>query len=117
MPFLQFPGGFIFDTATAAYQIECRWLANGKGPSVRDTFMHRRKYLNHRRAAECAMNTYRDFVTDLDLMAAMELNAYRFFIVAHHQILGHGLAGDRIYSLLPDTEMELTLSQFPVYPL
>ena len=37
---LGFPGGFIWGAATAAYQIEGAAGADGRGPSVWDTFSH-----------------------------------------------------------------------------
>jgi beta-glucosidase len=39
-----------------------------------------------------------------------------YFKVAHHQLLGHGLAVERIRSLSPEAQVGITLSQFPVYP-
>ncbi len=225
-----FPEGFIFGAATAAFQIEGGWNEDGKGLSTWDVFMHRSRYVQHRRAAEFAVNTYHDFETDLELMGRMSLNAYRFsvawarvlpdgtgttnpkgldyysrlvdellgrgitpfvtilhwdmpqalsdrcggfigrdgahyyadyaevtvkhlgdrvkhwitlnepwehamfghflgehapgkrspwayFRVAHHELLGHGLAVERIRALCPDAQVGITLSQFPVYPV
>ena len=227
--FPQFPKGFYFGTATAAFQIEGGWNEDGKGLSTWDTFMHQPKRLEHRQAAEVAADTYHDYQTDIDLMSDLGHNAYRFsiawarvlpegrgqpnpkgleyynrlvdalleknitpfitlfhwdmpqalerayggfigrqgaydyaayaevvvkalgdrvkhwitlnepwehamfghflgehapgktspwayFKVAHHELLGHGLAVERIKNLWPDAKVGITLSQFPVYP-
>lgn len=228
--FPRFPPGFLFGSATAAFQVEGAWNEDGKGLSTWDVFMHDPRRAGHRRAAEEAVGTYHDFQTDIDLMAELGLNAYRFsvswprvlpggrgapnpkgldyydrladallaknitpfvtifhwdmpqaledlcggfngrdgayyyadyaallaerlgdrirywitlnepwehamfghflgehapgrknpwtyFRVAHHQLLGHGLAVERIKSLCPESRVGITLSQFPVYPL
>lgn len=230
MPYPQFPEAFYFGTATAAFQIEGGWNADGKGLSTWDTFMHQPRYNQHLPAAEIAVDTYHDFETDLDLMVEMQLNAYRFsiawsrvlptgrgtvnhkgldyynrlvdallkrnitpfitlfhwdmpqaladlcggfvqregayyyadyaeivakalgdrvkhwitlnepwehamfghflgehapgkhspwlyFKVAHHQLLGHGLAVERIRNCAPSAQVGITLSQFPVFPM
>lgn len=224
-----FPPGFLIGSATAAFQIEGGWNEDGKGLSTWDVFMHQPRRAAHRRAAEVAADTYHDFGTDLDLMAEIGLNAYRFsiswarilpegrgkvnplglayyqrlvdalleksitpfitlfhwdmpqalfkayggftgrqcsydyanyvevvvkalgdrvkhwitlnepwehamfghflgehapglknpwayFRAAHHQLLGHGLAVERIKALYPDSQVGITLSQFPVFP-
>ncbi|RPJ50497.1 MAG: glycosyl hydrolase family protein, partial [Chloroflexi bacterium] len=74
------PRDFLFGAATAAFQIEGGWNEDGKGLSTWDTFMHQKKYARHRRAAEFAVDTYHDFQTDIDLLADLDMNAYRFSI-------------------------------------
>jgi beta-glucosidase len=44
-------------------------------------------------------------------------NPWAYFRVAHHELLGHGLAIERIRAFVPDAQVGITLSQFPVYPL
>lgn len=226
----KFPKGFYYGAATAAYQIEGGWNADGKGPSTWDVFTHKPGKIHNGDTGDVACDTYHDFQTDIHLMSELELNAYRFsiawsrvlpqgkgqvnqkgldyynrlvdalleknitpfvtlfhwdmpqalfglyggfagpetsgyyadyvevivrslgdrvkhwitlnepwehaffghfigehapgirnpwtyFKVAHHQLLGHGLAVDRIRSLAPDSNVGITLSQFPIHPL
>lgn len=230
MEYPKFPKGFLIGTATAAYQIEGGWNADGKGPSTWDAFTHKPGKIKNGETGDVARNTYNDFQTDIDIMAELELNAYRFsaawsrvlplgkgqvnqkglsyynrlvdalleknitpfvtlfhwdmpqtlfeqyggfagrdtssyfadyvevivrslgdrvkhwitlnepwehaffghftgehapgitnpwtyFKVAHHELLAHGLAVERIRGLFPDAQVGITLSQFPVYPL
>jgi beta-glucosidase len=78
--FPQFPPGFHFGSATAAFQVEGGWNEDGKGLSSWDVFMHQPRRATHRCAAEVAADTYHDFQTDIDLMAAVGMTAYRFSI-------------------------------------
>src|SRR5512136_2695522 len=80
MTYPQFPKGFLFGTATAAFQIEGGWDADGKGPSTWDVFTHKRGKVRTAEHAEVACNTYHDYRTDIDLMAQLGFNAYRFSI-------------------------------------
>ena len=43
-------------------------------------------------------------------------NPWSYFKVAHHELLGHGLAIQRVRDLHPDLNIGITLSQFPIYP-
>jgi beta-glucosidase len=225
----QFPKNFYFGSATAAYQIEGGWDSDGKGPSTWDVFVRKPGKIKNGDTGDVACNTYNDYQTDIDIMADLEINAYRFsiawsrvlpqgkgavnpkgldyynrlvdalleeniepfvtlfhwdmpqalfeqyggfvgretavyfadyaevvvqslgdrvkhwitlnepwehaffgyfegthapglrnpwkyFRVAHHELLGHGLAVKRIRELTPDAEVGITLSQFPIYP-
>jgi beta-glucosidase len=76
----QFPKGFLFGTATAAYQVEGAWNEDGKGPSIWDTFAHTPGKIMTGETGDVACNTYHDPQTDIDLMAELSLNAYRFSI-------------------------------------
>jgi beta-glucosidase len=229
MSYPQFPKGFLFGSATAAFQVEGGWNEDGKGLSTWDVFMHQAARAAHSHSAEVACDTYHNFQTDINLMAELGLNSYRFstawsrilpagkgqvnakgldyykrlvdalleknilpfitlfhwdmpqdlflscggfagrdaaayfadyvevtvralgdrvkhwitlnepwehammghflgeqapgirnpwtyFRVAHHELLGHGLAVKCIRSLSPDAKVGITLSQFPVYP-
>jgi len=43
-------------------------------------------------------------------------NPWEYFRAAHHQLLGHGLALERIRAISPDMRVGLTLSLTPIYP-
>ena len=78
--YLQFPQGFYFGSATAAYQIEGGWDADGKGRWVWDVFVRKPGKIKNGDTGEVACNTYHDFQTDVDIMAGLAMNAYRFSI-------------------------------------
>lgn len=81
----EFGEGFTWGVATAAYQIEGAWDADGKGPSIWDDFCHRRgpKLRPHVRdgsTGDVACDSYHRFADDIALVAAMGFSAYRFSI-------------------------------------
>ncbi len=65
MPYPQFPPFFLFGTATAAFQIEGSPRADGKGPSIWDTFTHKAGKVVTGDNADVACNTYADPERDL----------------------------------------------------
>ena len=76
----QFPEGFIFGTATAAYQIEGAVHEDGRGPSIWDTFSHTPGKTLNGDSGDVACDHYHRLDEDLDLMASYGLDAYRFSI-------------------------------------
>ena len=75
-----FPDGFLWGTATAAYQIEGAFQADGKGESIWDRFTHTPGTIADGETGDVACNHYHRWQDDLDLMARLSLNAYRFSI-------------------------------------
>ncbi len=73
-----FPEGFAWGAATASYQIEGGWNADGKGPSVWDVFSRRKGSIEHGDTGDISCDHYRLWETDLDIMKSIGLKAYRF---------------------------------------
>jgi beta-glucosidase len=77
---LQFPDGFVWGAATAAYQIEGAAKADGRGPSIWDTFSHTPGRVANGDTGDVAADHYRRFREDVALMAELGLPAYRFSV-------------------------------------
>ena len=77
---LAFPAGFTWGAATAAYQIEGAPDADGKGPSVWDTFSHTPGKVRGGDTGDIACDSYRRYREDADLLTSLGLSAYRFSI-------------------------------------
>jgi beta-glucosidase len=101
-----FPSGFIIGAATAAYQIEGAHTAGGRGPSIWDTFSHTPGLTVGGDTGDVADDHYNRLEQDLDLMASLGLQAYRFSVAwPRIQSLGKGepnAAGIDFYSRLVD---------------
>lgn len=74
---LDFPKGFVFGAATAAYQIEGAAAEDGKGPSIWDTFTHRPGGVRTGETGDVACDHYHRFREDVRLMSELGLDAYR----------------------------------------
>ncbi|KAM9331566.1 cytosolic beta-glucosidase-like [Gastrophryne carolinensis] len=88
-----FPDSFAWGTATAAYQIEGAWNADGKGPSVWDTFSHQggdRIYKNH--TGDVACNSYALWEEDLKCIKQLGVSHYRFSL-SWSRLLPDGTTG------------------------
>ena len=77
---LGFPEGFIWGASTAAYQIEGAASADGKGPSVWDTFSHTPGKTRGGDTGDIACDSYHRYREDADLLSSLGLSAYRFSI-------------------------------------
>jgi beta-glucosidase len=110
--FLRLSEGFVFGTATAAYQIEGSADADGKGESVWDRFAATEGNVDDfgdpriPNDGRIACDHYRRWEADLDLMASLGLEAYRFSISWPRIVpLGRGapnLKGLEFYDALVD---------------
>lgn len=77
---LVFPDGFLWGTATAAYQIEGGVSADGRGQSIWDTFTHTPGKILHGDNGDVACDHYHRFEEDVELMSNLGLRAYRFSV-------------------------------------
>jgi beta-glucosidase len=75
-----FPPGFVWGAATAAYQIEGAWNADGKGESIWDRFSHTPGKVTGGDTGDVACDHYHRYAEDIALMQHLGLKAYRFSI-------------------------------------
>lgn len=104
---IRFPDEFLWGAATSAYQIEGSPLADGAGPSIWQRFVHSPGLTAAGETGEVACDHYRRYPEDVQLMAELGLNAYRFSI-AWGRVLPEGKgkvnpAGLGFYERLVDT--------------
>lgn len=114
--FLQFPKGFKWGAATAAYQIEGAWNEDGKGESIWDRFSHTPGKIADGDMGDAACDHYHRWREDLDLMKELGLNTYRFSI-SWSRVLPEGRgavnqAGLDFYSNLIDGLLERGITPF-----
>lgn len=76
----RFPRGFMWGAATAAYQIEGAHDADGKGPSIWDTFTRRPGAISTGETGDVACDHYHRWREDIALMSDLGLDAYRFSV-------------------------------------
>lgn len=76
----RFPDGFLWGSATSAYQVEGGWNADGKGISNWDDFAHTPGTINDGDTGDIACDHYHRFKEDVQEMAKLGLGAYRFSV-------------------------------------
>lgn len=75
-----FPPGFTWGVATSAYQIEGAAREDGRGPSIWDTFSHTPGKTVNGDTGDVACEHYHRMPEDVDLIAGLGVDAYRFSI-------------------------------------
>ena len=77
---MAFPAGFVWGAATSAFQVEGSTTADGRGPSIWDTFAATPGRIRDGSTGDPAADHYRLWESDLDLIADLGLAAYRFSV-------------------------------------
>ncbi|KAA8532913.1 hypothetical protein F0562_032970 [Nyssa sinensis] len=75
-----FPKGFVFGTASSAYQYEGAAKEEGRGSTVWDKFSHSFGKVADFSNGDVAVNQYHLYTGDIQLMKDMGMDAYRFSI-------------------------------------
>jgi len=87
----QFPPDFVWGVATSSFQIEGAAREDGKGESIWDRFCRQPGAIADASHGDVACDHYHRLDEDLDLIASLGVNAYRFSIAwPRVQALGHG---------------------------
>ncbi|MET0425297.1 MAG: GH1 family beta-glucosidase [Actinoplanes sp.] len=76
----RFPQGFLLGVSTASYQIEGAVAEDGRGQSIWDTFAHTPGRVKNGDTGDVACDHYHRWAEDLDLLADLGVDAYRFSI-------------------------------------
>ncbi|MEU8175992.1 GH1 family beta-glucosidase [Microbispora hainanensis] len=77
---ISFPDGFLWGAATASYQIEGAVHADGRVPSIWDTFSHTPGMVADGHTGDVACDHYNRYLEDVEIMAWLGLKAYRFSV-------------------------------------
>jgi beta-glucosidase len=112
----KFPLNFLWGTATASYQIEGAWNADGKGESIWDRFAHTPGKISNGDTGDIACDHYHRYLDDIGLMKQLGMKAYRFS-VSWPRVLpsGHGrvnLPGLDFYDRLTDALLAANIEPF-----
>lgn len=85
----QYPEGFLWGAATAAYQVEGAWNEDGKGESIWDRFAHTPGRVDDGATGDVACDHYHRYPQDVAMIKVLGMNAYRCSI-AWTRILPNG---------------------------
>ncbi|MFF2521288.1 GH1 family beta-glucosidase [Streptomyces liangshanensis] len=77
---LTFPAGFLWGTATAAYQIEGAAQDDGRTPSIWDVYSRTPGKVRNGDTGDIATDHYHRWREDIDIMAGLGVGAYRFSV-------------------------------------
>ncbi|MBJ7420617.1 MAG: beta-glucosidase [Rhodoferax sp.] len=112
----QFPHDFVWGVATSAFQIEGATSIDGRGPSVWDTFCAKPGTIADSSDGSRACEHYQRWQSDLDLIAKLGVNTYRFSVSwPRVQPLGSGAWNSKgldFYERLVDGMLERGLAPY-----
>ena len=114
---VRFPAGFVWGTASSAYQIEGGVGADGRGESIWDRFCTVPGAISDGTSGVDACRHYDRWAEDVALMAGLGLRAYRFSI-AWPRVLPAGTgavnpAGLDFYERLVDALLDAGIEPYP----
>jgi beta-glucosidase len=119
-PMPEFPSGFRWGVSTSAYQIEGAAGADGRGPSIWDTFARSPGRIVDGSTGDDACDHYHRYAEDVGLLAGLGVSAYRFSIAwPRVQPIGTGAANpagldfyDRLVDALLDRGVDPVATLF-----
>ncbi|NXC28283.1 LPH hydrolase, partial [Campylorhamphus procurvoides] len=76
----EFPKNFSWSVATAAYQIEGGWRADGKGLSIWDKYAHTPLRISNDDTGDVACDSYHRIEEDVEMLKSLKVSHYRFSI-------------------------------------
>ncbi|NXA13550.1 LPH hydrolase, partial [Sapayoa aenigma] len=76
----EFPKNFLWSVATAAYQIEGGWRADGKGLSIWDKYAHTPLRIGNDDTGDVACDSYHKIEEDVEMLKSLKVSHYRFSI-------------------------------------
>jgi len=86
-----FPNDFKFGAASAAYQIEGGWDADGKSPSIWDTLTHQNSHLIIDGSnGDVACNSYEFWRKDVDALKEINVSLLSIFYIIYSSVLSPG---------------------------
>lgn len=112
----RFPSAFLWGAATSSFQIEGAWDADGKGPSIWDTFCREPGRVAGGDRGDRACDSYHRVADDVALLKTLGVKAYRFS-VSWPRVLPRGRgpvnqAGLAYYHRLVDALLEAGILPF-----
>ena len=112
----RFPKDFVWGVATSSFQIEGATNIDGRGPSIWDTFCAKLGTIADSTDGSRACEHYQRWQSDLDLIAKLGVNTYRFSVAwPRVQPLGSGAwnsQGLDFYERLVDGMLERGLAPY-----